>query len=575
MKSIKFLCLSLGIVAVSFVACQDEMAVVGERQSDMHVTEWDGVTYPSSKYFQAMTKSASSFETDWETMNEIPVPTSEGSIYRPWSTDENDSNLPYEFAFDVKKEDGWKMLFHTFNSTSDAMRYIGLYNQRTGVLKVFYYLNNEGFPNNGGAWEMTFTAPQGFLNQVEELSIPVDLGKLENFACTNAVRADNKAFARGWNGFQISLAYAPNDMSDYVLDISSHCLNTVDVSLFSDSYSHSEGTILTAGSSNSLTGLTSNMATVFGKAAEDYLDKDIESGKLTGNAGSSGTRSLVGGIIGAVVNYGVNLIFNSLTSTFSEQTTNRSDLQFSTSGTITTQGDLSFNTNSPTSSTRIQFDKAHVGEVGLWNLADQPTVYVDPRADYVPGPDTGIKGEAYYETRGVSRYDYDLLINPELTPYIKDKWVEIEMVKYYDYMNCAPTVSDMYEYGELGSSGYGFNVKYEKEDLIYGTDRKTGAIYHETLGGYEMLARAANFPNKDIIYPVVYIPNLDMYGVKRFNVHNTFLKMSLYLVTEFEGKETTTISTRTFVPKIEWDPDICEVLENVPLEELPYYEYVK
>ncbi len=41
------------------------------------------------------------------------------------------------------------------------------------------------------------------------------------------------------------------------------------------------------------------------------------------------------------------------------------------------------------------------------------------------------------------------------------------------------------------------------------------------------------------------------------------MRVSLYTVTEFEGKEETTISTRTFLPKYEWDPDMYNEYKNL------------
>lgn len=569
MKNLKFFCLSLGMSLVGLASCQDEALVVNNTQSDAQVEEWDGVVYPSSKNYMPMTRGLlSQFETDWENMDEIPIPNSETGIHTPWSSKYSDSNLPYDFAFDVKKEDGWKMLFHTFGVNNDRMRYMGLYNQRTGVLKVFYYSYTDEFRNNGGTWEINFSTLQSFLNHTGELSVPIDLDKIEYWGCTNAVSAANKAFMLGWNGFQVQLAYAPNQLSNYAFDISSHCLNTADLSLFGDEYSYSEGTILTYGSSNPVSGLTSDLAAVFGNSAEEFIDKKITKGDLKKNPSNAETKSLLGGVANAVVNYGANLIFSAFTSAFTRQTVTKSDLQFTTKGTVTTTGDLTFNSNSPAMGLRLDFNKNNIGEVGVWNLTEQPTIYMDPRADFVPNPPYDEMYHEYnYQLRGVSRYEYDLLINPELEPYIKDQWVEIDLIRYWDYEHCAdvPEVPEMYSFGSLGSRSRGFDGDtYKEEDLIYGEHLVTGAIYREPMA-YTIYTKYQVEPDGEYRdpEPTVYVPNTETYTEKRFNSENIFMKVSLYLVTEFEGKEETTISTRTFIPKIEWDPVICEQMEKM------------
>ena len=75
--------------------------------------------------------------------------------------------------------------------------------------------------------------------------------------------------------------------------------------------------------------------------------------------------------------------------------------------------------------------------------------------------------------------------------------------------------------------------------------------------------------------PIVFAPNVESYDDKKFNSTNLFMKFSLYLVTEFEGKRDTTVSTRTFVPQIEWDPTLYNALKDVDMRNLGHYEYLK
>lgn len=69
--------------------------------------------------------------TDWENLEEI-TDYRGWSIITPWHPESSMGD--YEFARDIKKEDGWTMLFHTFKGiTMRPMdNYIVLYNKLTG-----------------------------------------------------------------------------------------------------------------------------------------------------------------------------------------------------------------------------------------------------------------------------------------------------------------------------------------------------------------------------------------------------------------------------------------------------------
>ena len=54
----------------------------------------------------------------------------------------------------------------------------------------------------------------------------------------------------------------------------------------------------------------------------------------------------------------------------------------------------------------------------------------------------------------------------------------------------------------------------------------------------------------------------------KYSMHNRFMKFSLYLVTDFEGKRDTTLFSRTFAPKVEWDPQLYELYKDYPFEDM-------
>ena len=562
-KILLFTLLVLGISACS----NEELNIVSTKE----IKTSEGIIYP----MLSKSRNASSLENNWENIANITLPGNEYIIF-PWANN-SDSNMPYTFVMDIKKEDGWKMLFHTFTPEAESnMRYIALYNQRTGFLKILYYLKTDAFANNSGAWELDFTIPRPYFNHTLELAVPQNTANVNYWGCSNAVKQGHKPFKLGWNGFQVQLAYVPNITSVYTLDIDSHCMNNIEANLLGNTQSYTQGTILTHGSTNPFTALTGDLASTFGQEAKDFLESKLDSGEVKGN-NETGTRSasLIAGIGGNVVKYGLNKIFSKLTASFSQPTTTRSDVELTTKGEFTITGNLTFNSNSPARSLRANFSKNYVGELGVWNLANQPIIYIDPRADHVPDPMDNQYKEYTYQMRGISRYAYDLRINPELTPYIKDQWVDIDLVRYY-HASDRPQIPNIFTFGTLGSIYNGLGGGYYTTDkLIYKEHMGAGSMYDEFLDNYTFYSRMSLYNTYGGPLPIVFAPNVESYEDKKFNSTNLFMKFSLYLVTEFEGKRDTTVSTRTFVPQIEWDPTLYNALKDVDMRNLGHYEYLK
>lgn len=88
----------LGLLAICLTSCHNEIEAPEKQQME----NCDGIVYPSSKFFKALTRS-NSFETDWENMEYVPVLNER--IKLPWiKNGYTDANLPYDFAYDIKKK---------------------------------------------------------------------------------------------------------------------------------------------------------------------------------------------------------------------------------------------------------------------------------------------------------------------------------------------------------------------------------------------------------------------------------------------------------------------------------------
>lgn len=89
---------------------------------------------------------------NWENIDEILLNTSGEAVTAPWC-DGATTHLPSDFRKDIKKKDGWRILFHTFKKIGldKKQNYICFYNQFTGYIKIFYYYEGSA-KSQGTQW---------------------------------------------------------------------------------------------------------------------------------------------------------------------------------------------------------------------------------------------------------------------------------------------------------------------------------------------------------------------------------------------------------------------------------------
>lgn len=555
-------------ILIMLWSCSEEQPAIRQQEKTQSFTY---CVYPLAN--RVVTRSLSTFDTDWENQRNI-ILNSGNQVNLPWYY--SDANLPIQMAYDVKKEDGWSLILHTFCNKEitldNDINYMFLYNQRTGILKILYYIENT-WANNGGFWNITFNVAHQFFNHTGDLALPMNINCANYWNSSNASVEKDIAFRKGWNGFQVQLAYdTSNNSVGTKLDITTRNANILNVNLFGEFDGLSRGTLVTHGSTNPITSLVSDMASVFGSEAGKYVTEKF------GQNDSTQTRSatLVGGVGGAIVKWGANKILGSLTSGFSKPTVTITDLSFTTNSKGSISGTIGFDSDAPSKNFRPNFSTADIGcHLGVWNLTETPTVYVDPRADLMPG---NWGNDHYYRLRGLTGYNYNLVINPDLKEHIVKSWVVIDPVLYRNKPDSIlRNPINNFDYGSLGATGagtgfndYTFNERksiYEEKDQynnvkmwIYEDDMRSAIYMREGL--YNRYGK---------VLRTIFVPKetYDLAGEPKYNMDGRFLKFSLYLVTEFEGKRDTTLHTRTFAPKVEWDPVLYERYKNVHFEDIP------
>lgn len=156
-------------MAVLSVGCADQSI------EPMENIENDIISRSMNPYSEST--SNPTLATDWENLEEI-INYKGDHLKSPWHP-ETSSMGDYEFARDIKKEDGWTMLFHTFKgvSISPDDNYIFLYNRLTGWMKVFYYVENAQGSNHG-VWKLeSQLGTTDFFNLNQYIALPDNTAK--------------------------------------------------------------------------------------------------------------------------------------------------------------------------------------------------------------------------------------------------------------------------------------------------------------------------------------------------------------------------------------------------------------
>lgn len=137
--------LILLLAALSFCACSDDPI---EPAADVALGSRGVVSSANAS------SSNPNLISDWEnqqtiTLNTITFGATANKVEAPWASSSSTS-LNSDFCHDIRKTDGWMMLFHTFKAIGEDvnLNYMCFYNMFTGYLKVFYYNYDESKSSN-------------------------------------------------------------------------------------------------------------------------------------------------------------------------------------------------------------------------------------------------------------------------------------------------------------------------------------------------------------------------------------------------------------------------------------------
>lgn len=403
---------------------------------------------------------------DWEHQEKITLSNGE-LISLPWTSGTSISSSE-DFVTDIKKEDGWIMLFHTFKElNSDRYQnYMFFYNNLTGFIKVFYYNEIGGSNQNGAMWHFHTMNGMGnsFFNLNNYIALTEDAtDKASEVSISNGLKEPVNGFSSGWNGFELEVPYTPN-YENLLFALGTYNRAVTSYTFSGTSETSIEGTIVK--NVQKQNGLFETISTIGGwgakqligkmkKKVDDKLEKDT-TGVIKAQFGTkvvNALASLSQGNIKSALSAGLKFIFGSSTATEIQKVN------------LTAKGEINLTGNSITTSTGapfpiglinlynivnnkssvMNFDASYnqivlpqtssdtaseVQWLGVWTLPTTPIVYLSRYSKVEPSIVLSgyIQKGSLFGPYRVGNQSVDVVVNPNLAPYITKKTVSSELV---------------------------------------------------------------------------------------------------------------------------------------------------
>lgn len=522
-----------------FSNCSDNETYDIKQESKRISIESRGVIYP-------LHSKSRGLQEEWESIDKV-ILSSGNSVYAPWNPMVVSSDIPTDTRMDIKKSDGWKIIAHTIDSGADhGCNYIFFYNQYTGIMKVFYYLEDVVMQTSG-IWKIHIDHPQNLLAFVSDLADAADSErKRQEVYCTNINYDENKPFTRGWNCFEFELAYDPNFNKGF-LTIDPICTVTSKIEIKGSYQLKSEGTIIT-GTKKKSNSTIEGKAKANGKGAYDWITKQVKEGKISKTYLQLPANDILSKGVSGLVKGGVDMLFSSFKSIFGKKTTQQTyKLAFTTNGNATFEGTINEDYGGGLTPVTINISKDVVGTLGIWNLKEQPTTYFSSVAHLWRSSE--YTGYVYYLFPS-PKTTYQTTYNPELQNVTCS--FTTQMFRRKDYKNDLSGFNK----GSLGSSTgltcISKNYRSIFEDL-YETD-----FNFKFKVGFKNHPYNPNNPDFRNVPDAIFAPKGQTYEGNSFHIESDhILKVRLTMVIN-NGTDTIT-SIKTFVPKFEWDPKNFEM----------------
>lgn len=497
---------------------------------------------------------------NWENLEKITLASGK-EVSLPW---ENLSSTKFdtEYAKDIKKEDGWMMLFHTMNEQNLDIKanYMFFYNRLTGFLKVFYYEENEATQARDALWDFcSLSGNTALFNLNDYIALPDNERPYKAVEISNMTSSKVTGFTGGWNGFELEFPYT-QDYKNIYFGTSGYGKRLMSFTFSGTTESTIEGMLTKISEKES--GLLKSIAALGGQGAKSYINKLKENEKENPKA-SFGKKvldalaNISAGDFASAMLKGLKFVFGSSTVADNQyvKLTSKGTIEMEGNGSETIHGtpfpigniplyeimntphtikfQPEFNYLTLYKNTNAKEEEEQF--LGIWTLTEAPQFcYRRYSQVYLEEKDLGCiqKAGLDYPYEGFAPIQNKVIINPNISSYITQLSVSFQPV-------LIPSLDGKYIYNPF--------LKNYNGDLLYSD--KSISVYEIPQGRYDRCPelQGKSIPD-DSDYQLFYdwgeTPPNTIYAVVTVNIHYNY-----------NGKEKNIVSSRLYKANCIIDPE--------------------
>jgi hypothetical protein len=536
MRKIAFYLLSMMLFNSLLWSCKDDVPISSSEQPETQLNEKELICFPKSE----LNSSSRSNSNDWEKWEKVALPSGD-SVHTPWNPMLAGTDIPIEIRQDIKKENGWELIAHTMKGYGEkGMNYLLFHNKYTGVLKVFYYLEQgTGQLQNTGIWNLHFEAPQALLNFTTDFAKPASVKGDNDFYVGNITNNKSNGFSLGWNCFQVELSYDPNFKS-IPLQIIPYNMSVSDIKFDGTFESSTTGSIIQTYKTNIFDNQIKAVAGYAGKRAEDWVKKAVEDKVI--KLFKKDIKDIIINGAGSIATSGVSSLLHCFLGGFDKENNTIQSVQLRTNGTYTMSGQLTKVESGIIMPLSINLSTEKVGKLGVWYLEDEPIFELSPIAHRdVDNNETeeAVLKNYYFENWLLK---YKATMNPDLASQVKSCTFNYTL---YERSTC--NHDNAFSYPNH-APGHIISRTFPQENQLYDD------IYR--ISNIPLTIRVGAVPN-----PPLSVYTIDAPSGEHGAVGNIFMRkfhvasISMTLTIDINGKENTIVSSHMFdIDKYQWSP---------------------
>lgn len=391
---------------------------------------------------------------DWWDTTSIALPGVEVPVTLPWYNGTS-TQIPYFLLDDYKPEDGWEMVYNYCINTPPGeigKYYLMFYNKFTGILRVFYYNNHDVTAANTTLWRLEVTEPTSMFNALGRVASLASV-RVTNpvIYVTNLTDYPSKSVSRGWNCFDIELAYDEQlTQSNAHFNIGMYNMTSGSFNLHGEMELETEGTIVTH--SSAYPGWIGDASKAVGDGAKDYVQKKLEKTSLKGKEDNGETIiNIISGGVSSLISSGARFFLGALVG--KKDNSYSSSVQLTTTGKMTAGGDFKVATTPNTlplannlmpgcvKASDDSFVPSYDEPLGVWNVEELPTLYASTKALWTFSDEySGYSPNNIYKYHGERVYyfrpeDLKIKINPAVLECIDHYETDIRCIYYKRHNN--------------------------------------------------------------------------------------------------------------------------------------------